>query len=133
MDPHDLFNRKLSEFAAAVKPLVGHLPEYALLVSSIKWLTQFEPHRNQHLFDQVVASLYEERIIAKDEAFFLSPGSLDYHQSPGLVDLLRSVWTSSLTDADKQAVWAHLQVLVVLNRRCKAASGAAAAAAGSSK
>ncbi len=133
MDPHDHFNRKLVEFVADVKPLVGHLPEYALLLEGIKWFTRFTPDRNQQIFDRYVAHPYEARIVNEDEAFFMTDPALDSHQqqahTPGIVDLLRSVWQSRLDDTDKRAVWKHLQVLIVLNRRCCAAAAAANGAA----
>ena len=126
IDAWDLFNRKLSAFLGDLRPLVGTVPEYAVASSSVRMLAQMEPRKNQELFDAYVAQPYEERIIAKDEAFFLEHdetalgGGAD---NVGVVQLLRQVW-QGLSAADKDAVWAHLQVLVVLNRRCRTARSA---------
>lgn len=123
VSPHELFNRKLADFLEDLHCVVGHLPEYTLLSSSVKWLTQYDPARNQQLFDMYVSSQYEDYIMRRDEQFFLSTeysGVSDMN----LVHLLKSVW-STLSEPDRDAIWVHLRVLAVLNRRCKALAAAA--------
>ncbi len=122
MDAWELFNRKLDAFVSDVRPLVGHMPEYTTAASSIRLLASLEPRKNQDLFDTFVARPYEDRILARDEAFFMDHADLGAGASnAGVVQLLKNVWAQSLAPQDKDAVWAHLQVLIVLNRRCKAA------------
>lgn len=130
-DPVDMFNRKLQDFLADLQPLLGHLPEYNLVSSSSKWLTQFDPRQNYQLFDRHVAAPFGDRIKAMDEEFFMSdkiqvgiPSSNEGGPNDGgfgVVQLIRSVWSSRMSKQDREAVWAHLRVLVVLSERCKAA------------
>ena len=120
--PFELFNRKLEDFVDDLHPVIGHLPEYKLVSSGIKWLSQYDAQKNQQLFDKYVLEYYENRIMQRDEAFFLSSDNYGY-QDMNLVQLLKSVWATSLTPNDKNAVWGHMQVLTVLSRRCREAQG----------
>jgi hypothetical protein len=113
--PHQLFNNKLIDFLEDLEGVVGHLPEYAVLVSSAKFLAQFKPSQNQELFASYVRQPYGASILARDEAFLLeekfSASKAD------VVSLLKNVW-STLRPEDKESVWAHMHVLVVLCDRC---------------
>jgi hypothetical protein len=122
VSPHELFNRKLADFLEDLHCVVGHLPEYTLLSSSVKWLTQYDVTRNQKLFDMYVSAKYEDYILQHDEQFFLSTDYSDVGDM-NLVHMLKRVW-STLTDKDKEAIWVHLHVLAILNRRCKNLAGA---------
>lgn len=134
MDAWDLFNRKLDAFVADVRPLIGHLPEYSAAQSSVRLLASIDPRKNQEVFNRAIASKYEAQILANDETFFLSASDLTSAKHSGIVALVRDIWGAQLADADKAAIWAHLHVLVALNRRCVAArAGAALGATGAAK
>lgn len=117
--PHDLFNRKLLDFIADLKPIIGTLPEYGVASASAKLMSQVDEKKNQQFFDRYVAS-FEPSILSRDESFFLRR---DFdagvgQEGVGVVQLLQGVW-GGLSAEEKDAVWSHLQVLLVLNRRCK--------------
>jgi hypothetical protein len=114
-----MFNNKLLDFVDDLRGIIGHVPEYKLIATSVKFLAQFQETQNQAVFDRYVAEPYSSFIRGRDEAFFLDEQYADV--SGGVVALLKSVWTS-IGDDDKDAVWAHLHVLLVLNDRCKAAA-----------
>ena len=118
VDQFELFNSKLREFISDMRPLIGTLPEYKLAMGAVQTV---EPRKNQQMFDTFVAMPYEEHIVNKNAEFFMKDAALGGEGNGPLVALLRSLWTTKLSDADKDAVWQHLQVLVVLNRRCRAA------------
>ena len=121
VSPWRMFNLKLNDFIADLKPIIGHLPEYSVLQASTKVMANLDEKTNQNFFNQYVAEAYAERIVASDESFFLK-SSYDEFSNVGVVHLLKNAWTT-LAETDKAAVWAHLQVLIVLNRRCLAAVG----------
>ena len=121
-NPYELFNRKLSDFVEDLAPLLGHLPDYKMLTATINLLSSMQPCKNQQYFDAYIAAWFESQIMAEDEDFFLAhdyPDAGSTCTDLGIVPLLKNVWTT-LGDTDRQAVWAHLKVLVLLNRRCKA-------------
>lgn len=122
--PHELFNRKLMEFIDDLKPLVGHLPEHGILTKSVRLLANLDARANQRIFDQYLGEPYGERILKRDEAFFLNDCDQAYQyvaewsQSPssGIVPMLKQVW-KDLAKQDRDAIWSHFQVLLVLSRR----------------
>ncbi len=114
-----MFNNKLLDFVDDLGAVIGHVPEYKLIATSIKFLSQFQVTQNQSVFDRYVAAPYGEFIRGKDEAFFLEEQYTD--ASGGVVSLLKGVW-GTIGDEDKESIWAHLHVLLVLNERCKAAA-----------
>ena len=116
---HCLFNRKLVEFFLDLKPVIGGLPEYAVALSSVKMLQNVDERKNQAMFDAYVARPYGPRILASDVTFFLST-EYGGAGNMGVVQLVKDAW-QGMSDADKDAVWAHLKVLMVLNDRCNAA------------
>lgn len=121
-DPFELFNRKLADFIEDLAPLMQHMPDYQMLRATAALLSSMQPRKNQEYFDMYVAAWFERQILDRDEEFFLSrdyPDAQDTCQDLGIVPMLKAVWTS-LAQGDRDAVWAHLKVLVLLNRRCKA-------------
>ena len=117
VSPHELFNRKLIDFLTDLCPVIGKLPEYSLALASAKMIAVADVRQNQLMFDSFVAVPFDEKITARDESFFMT----EYTDptNVGMVQLLKVAW-STMQDSDHEAVWSHLQVLVVLNRRCKA-------------
>lgn len=131
MDPWELFNRKLDAFVSDVRPLIGHLPEYSAAQSSVRMLANIDPRKNQEVFNRAIATKYEAQILAKDETFFLSASDLTSAKHSGIVALVRDIWGEQLAESDKGAIWAHLHVLVALNRRCVLARANALGSGGS--
>ena len=114
INPYTLFNNKLTDFLDDLRPILGHLPEYTVLSSSVQFLSKFQEEQNCVMFDRYVAVPYGEQVMARDEAFLLGE---QYGAGAGIVSMLKSVWTS-LPDQDKASVWAHMHVLMVLAGRC---------------
>lgn len=120
-DPYQLFNRKLADFVEDLAPLLGHLPDYSMLNATMTLFASMQPCKNQEYFDAYVAKWFEPQILAQDEDFFLVhdyPDAQATCKDLGIVPLLKNVW-ATLAPSDRDAVWAHLKVLVLLNRRCK--------------
>lgn len=120
IDPVELFNRKLRDFLDDISPLLGHLTDYKMFRASVNMLSSIDKKKNQEYFDEYVAKTYGDKIVAKDECFFLKqdyPGAQATCSDMSMVPLLKSVW-GTMSDDDKSAVWSHLNVLIVLNNRC---------------
>lgn len=110
-----LFNNKLLDFVDDLGCVIGHVPEYKLIATSAKFMAQFQEAQNQSVFDRYVARPYGALIRDKDEAFLMDEKYTD--ASGGVVALLKGVW-GTLAAEDKESIWAHLHVLLVLNERC---------------
>ena len=114
--PYMLFNNKLADFVEDLRPVIGHMADYKMFASSVSLMTRIDERKNQELFDRFIASSYEHRIMACDETFFMH-AEYEELQNVAVVQLLKNAW-SGLSASDKEAVWAHLHVLIALNRRC---------------
>jgi hypothetical protein len=126
VEPYELFNRKVLDFVEDLEPLLRHLPEYKLLSASTQWMRALDARQNQRIFLEWVAAPFGEQIRARDEGFFLRADVDREHVNAsgiGVVNMLRDVWRG-LSDGDKDAIWCHLQVLLVLSDRCVAATAA---------
>ena len=121
--PVTLFNNKLTDFVDDLSGVLGHLPEYTVMSSSVRFLSQFQPRQNQDLFNRFVATPYGASVLKRDERFLLEErfqGAAGGSNSEGVVSLIKSVW-KSLPPADRESIWSHMHVLIVLNERCLAA------------
>jgi hypothetical protein len=94
-------------------------------------LSHLQENKNRQVFDKYICGPYEEYILARDEAFLLNK---DYDEverklgcqeadasGGGIVSLLKGVW-STLSKANKESIWEHMQVLLFINRRYKQSS-----------
>lgn len=116
-----MFNNKLADFLDDLRPVIGGLPEYGLLTSSVALMSHLDPSQNHRLFSRYVTKTYRTYIVNHDEAFFLCSNGSDFgdlstvqgvqSSTADIVALLKGAW-AGLAEADRQAVWAHLDVLV---------------------
>lgn len=115
-----IFNNKLLDFVDDLRHVVGHLPEYGLLRTGARMLSETAPAQNQVLFDKYVAAPYLPHILEQDSTFFMQHDSYEIPQTAanaGIVPILKQVWRG-LTDKDQTMIWRHLKLLAVLNSRC---------------
>lgn len=71
-------------------------------------------------FHERICKSYSDRILAKDEDFFLSNTYQDmrqeFSQADNLVSKLKGCWTM-LTPEQRDVVWKYFRVLVLLDRK----------------
>ena len=123
-----MFNHKLIDFIDDLEGVIGHLPEYPIVVTSVKMLSHIQENKNRQVFDKYICEPYEEYILARDEAFLLNKdydeverklgGQESDASGGGIVSLLKGVW-STLSKENKASIWEHMQVLLFINRRYK--------------
>lgn len=113
-----LFNNKLCDFFEDLKGVIGNLPDYDWMTSSAELVSTIDPSQNHKLFVSHVENLYASHIIDRNESFFLNNeyNEIDRDQmsSPNMISLLKHIWCS-LNDADKMAVWDHLEMLLKIS------------------
>jgi hypothetical protein len=114
---YQMFQNKLQDFLDDLRPALGTLPEYNLLTTSMKFIS---PEKNYVIFNTYVAVPYGSRITSKDEGFFLdssfAPGAGGKSDSINLIVMVKEAW-SSLTPHDREAIWDHLAVLMIIRDR----------------
>jgi hypothetical protein len=121
-----MFQNKLQDFLDDLRPALGTLPEYNLLTTSMKFIS---PEKNYAFFNTYIATPYGARLIAKDEGFFLdssfAPGAGGGRGGGGgdsinLIAMVKEAWTS-LSPQDREAIWAHISVLMLIHDRIQKA------------
>ncbi len=117
----DLFNAKLQEFVRDLAKSFPEVEDFKMFKTGLALAIGMSATKPQQMFDVFVAQRYSKQIMERDEAFF---DDHDFSQVTALTDdfdivrRLRGVW-DKMDAANKEAVWKYLQVLLVLNGRCK--------------
>jgi len=120
----DLFNGKMLAFAQDLKRLndglASPVPELQYLDTGLQVLMFADRQKPRDLFHEHVTERYGPQIKARDEAFFLVSAKYDGVEASdmNLVELLKGVW-QKLGAGDKDSVWKHLQLLVVLDEKLR--------------
>lgn len=75
------------------------------------------------VFREKVCSRYGEKILARDESFFLNNSydemKSEFSQAEQLINKLKSCW-SALTPDQRDVVWKYMRLLVLLDRKIAA-------------
>ena len=116
------FNTTLLDFMKDLSQSYAHIETFKKAWNIINLLTSMNPMSVQPLFDKNM-SQYTKNIIARDESFFLAKDYTSELSSTGesvdLVHMVKSIWTTSMTQDDKNHVWEYLEILVALNHNIK--------------
>ena len=126
-----MFNQQLKDFITDVSAVY---PDIKGMTSIINLAMGLEKKTPATMFSRMVAHKFGDRIAKKDESFFLEysfsdevgQGTSSAGAMPGLsldiVGQLKTVY-QTLQPSNKEAVWKHLQVLVLLCKRIDATTG----------
>lgn len=119
------FNTKLDEFLRDLMSTFPEMKDIKVLRSGVQLAKTMDIKMPQSFFNSHVAMRYEDKILEKDERFFLEE---DYREllsqkingqsiDMDIVGKLKQIW-GTLDDDNKSVVWKYLHVLVLLNRKC---------------
>jgi hypothetical protein len=122
--PFVLFNLKVTEFLRDLDGLLGDVYDFVIFKQGVQMISLCDEPRLAHCFLEYVATPYRNYICSRDEVFFLDNINKDSIRDVNrdgfdftILDIIKGKWCS-MTDDDKNAVWAHLELLVVLCDRC---------------
>jgi hypothetical protein len=132
---HAVFNQKLLDFIDDIGQLrragkARNVPGFEMLRPGVALASAADVTQPHAIFKMHVVDRYGPRIMSKDEAFFLQNASLQADVSTAaasagmagigagldVVQILRSTW-SELNTEEKDAIWKHLQLLVLLSNK----------------
>lgn len=119
MDAIDVFNAKLGEFVDDMRAVY---PDAKELKAYLQLSTQLNKRLAHSVFERMVVVPYGASILSRDESFLMSQDFQELSSQGGDLDIvsrLKTVWRS-LSDADKDAIWKHMQLLVRLSGRIPA-------------
>lgn len=117
----DRFNKSTDEFLGELAQTFPNIQQFSHFRTAFNLLKTVTPDKPQTFFDTYIAIPYKEKILAKDETFFLKEqydiesDSKDYWFS--FIETIRNLW-STLSDDNKDIVWQYFKVLIVLNDKC---------------
>lgn len=116
VDPADLFNRKLNDFLEDLEQIgIQNVQEYPLLKTSCQMLASIDKKRPAEMFHKYVVGPYEKQITDRNEEFFWNE-TYGSNNSMLIVQAIKQIW-KTLDDDNKEAVWKHMQVLMVISRK----------------
>lgn len=119
-----MFNRKLTDLLEDLAACFPSVPEFAVAVSPpARMLLNIDPLHGQMMFHKFIALPYESFILAKDETFIMKQTQFGPMATDAVNNIKRAWMQAPLLD--QEAVWKHLHVLIILNRRCIAAASTA--------
>lgn len=123
---YNMFNRKLTDMLEDLAECFPDITEFSMAISPpARLLLTLDPSQAQRIFQDYVVSPYEKHILSRDDVFLLSQeqfgpvGTLD---TGDIVALIKRVWKEA-SNENKDAIWRHLHVLVLLSNRCMACGG----------
>lgn len=111
------FNKSLKEFIRALAETYPKVIEYKLLLLSYKTVKTVSKKKPCSIFISLTENC-QEAILAKNEDYF--------HNNPvecpeilrGAIAAIKEGW-KMMTEENKDSIWQHMQVLVLLSRKCK--------------
>lgn len=128
---YDTFNAKLEEFIVELCTTFPEVSDLRSLKTSFVFAKTMNAKMPQQLFKTYVVDAFGDRILAKDDGFFLehdykdiirnaSSSSLISGFDPNSVDIvgqLKEIWTD-MSRENKDVVWKYLGVLIYLSGKC---------------
>lgn len=118
MNAKQLFNAKLQDFVSDLTE-IHPLPDLKVFKGLLELAIKMDAAVPPAMFHKCVAVPYGTCIKAKDEAFLASHSfdEVGQYTDLNIVNRLKTLW-GDLSPDNKDAVWKHLQVLLVLSQRC---------------
>jgi hypothetical protein len=117
-DEFKSFNKALKVFIRSTIESFPDLVEFKIALVVYKMLKTINKKKPFRLTFKIIEN-HQEQILNKDEEYFMTH-QVDFID-PRLQPIFKTIEKSwhTFTPQDKEALWQHLQVLVLLGRRCK--------------
>ena len=116
----DQFN---DTFVELVQDLIRAFPsdgDFRMYKLAIQGASFADKSLVQGVFHERVSTVYGDKIMARDEAFFIDNDYADmkqeFSQAEKLIQKLKDCWTK-LTAEQKDVVWKYMRILVLLDRK----------------
>lgn len=120
MDYRVQFNDTLLELVDDLIRVFPNDRDFRMYKLAIQGAMITKPRMIHDVFRERVCSTYGDKILGKDEDFFLSNNYQDMRQefseADNLINKLKSCWTM-LTPDQRDIVWKYLGLLILLDRK----------------
>ena len=122
----DVFNNKLVEFAKDLCYIFPSVNDFHIFLTACEWSICIDKKSPQSFFHSLVVHPFKDKILKKDESFFLCESYEEYSDymkhyghDLNLVQKLKKIW-QTLDEGNKNIIWKYMQVLMCLSLKCKA-------------
>lgn len=120
MDFLGKFNQTFKEFVNELTECFPDDSDFKMYKLAITAAMMMNPTLVIGVFKEKVIDLYADKILAKDDAFFMENTYSDlqgeYSEAAAIIDKLKGYWRSMSAD-NKAAIWRYFTVLVKLGQR----------------
>jgi hypothetical protein len=122
------FNKKISEFGRDLASLYPSDTDILSFKTTLACMMLVDERKSERLFHSYVVVPYGDRLLRRDESFFLHSKEIDEvvdshtefpEMTQALLNKLRQYW-SQMSEEDKTAVWNYFKVLSMLSRKLHA-------------
>ena len=121
----EVFNNKLIEFAKDLIYIFPSVNDFHIFLTACEWSVCIDKYSPLSFFTCLVVEPFKEKIIKKDESFFLYESYDEYNEymqhyghDLNLVNKLKKIW-QTLDEKNKETIWKYMQVLLCLSLKCK--------------
>jgi len=122
MSYHEKFNQTFCEFLDDIIRVFPNDSDFRMYKMAFQTAILMDTSMVQCLFHDKVVVPYAERILEKDNSFFLEHDyqeiTTNYHDANIIIDKLKKYW-SGLSQENKDVVWKYFRVLILLDRKIK--------------
>lgn len=121
----EMFNKKLLEFAKDLVYIFPTVSSFYTFKTACEWSICIDKSSPQSFFNTLVVEPFKDKILVKDESFFLYESYEEYSEymnhyghDLNLVNKLKQIW-QTLDDENKEIIWKYMQVLLCISLKCK--------------
>jgi hypothetical protein len=122
LDFYTIFNEKMLEFAKDLCTVFPNVAEFKRFRSGVLMLQNLEPRTLENIFRTYVLLKYKDKILSKNEDFFLEHNEFEIHSQKTdywltLIDEIKKMWVNLDSD-NKDTIWKYLQIMIILSEKC---------------
>ena len=120
IDNFNLFNSKLIEFANDLIYIFPNVEDFKIFKFACEWFVVVDKEYPERFFKYCMGDVYDDKIIQKDESFFLEESFTHikyYGHDMNLISKLKKIWTN-LDNTNKDCIWKYLNILMLISKRC---------------
>lgn len=122
MDYLEKFNQTFREFGDDIVKVFPDDNEFRMYNIAIQTAMMIHPEIVLDVFHEKVIVPFAEKILAKDDSFFLAHDYEDvkekHEDATKIIDKVKSYW-GVMNATDREAVWKYFKVLILLGRKIR--------------
>jgi hypothetical protein len=120
MDYNEKFNETFKEFLQDLIRVFPDDADFRMYEVGVNTTMAYWPTYIAEMFHKKVTVLYGDKILAKDNSFFLTHNyeevKNEHQDASQMIEKLKDYW-ANMTDSNKDIIWKYFRVLIHLTRK----------------